>query len=81
MAEKNGSKVVVITGASSGIGAALAEHVGTRGASVVLVDRKGDLARYASEAWWNDTSAAQPDRERKLAESAIPARLRDPKEG
>lgn len=33
-------KVVVVTGASGGIGAALAEHLGTRGASVVLVARR-----------------------------------------
>jgi NADP-dependent 3-hydroxy acid dehydrogenase YdfG len=33
-------RVVVITGASSGIGAALAEHLGRRGASVVLVARR-----------------------------------------
>ncbi len=36
-------KVVVITGASSGIGAALAELLAGRGDSVVLVARRGDL--------------------------------------
>lgn len=35
-------KVVVITGASAGIGAALAELLGSRGASVVLVARRKD---------------------------------------
>jgi len=41
-------KVVVITGASSGIGAATAEEVGKRGASVVLVARRADLLRAAA---------------------------------
>jgi NADP-dependent 3-hydroxy acid dehydrogenase YdfG len=34
------NRVIVITGASSGIGAALAEHVGQQGARVVLVARR-----------------------------------------
>jgi NADP-dependent 3-hydroxy acid dehydrogenase YdfG len=38
-------KVVVITGASSGIGAALAELLASRGASVVLVARREDALR------------------------------------
>ena len=38
-------KVVVITGASGGIGAALAELLASRGASVVLVARRGDALR------------------------------------
>jgi NADP-dependent 3-hydroxy acid dehydrogenase YdfG len=37
------NKVVVITGASSGIGAALAELAASRGASVALVARRSDL--------------------------------------
>ena len=39
------SSVVVITGASSGIGAALAELLGSQGASVVLVARRGEPLR------------------------------------
>lgn len=35
--------------------------------SVILVDRKGDLARYASDAWWSDATAAPAVRDRKLA--------------
>src|SRR6185436_15501002 len=43
------------------------EQLLERGVSVLLVDRKGDLARYVSEAWWSDPAAAPPDRERKAA--------------
>jgi NADP-dependent 3-hydroxy acid dehydrogenase YdfG len=39
------NKVVVITGASSGIGAALAELLAGRGMAVVLVARRGDVLR------------------------------------
>jgi hypothetical protein len=41
------------------------EQLLERDISVVLVDRKGDLARYASPAWWSDPSA--DDRERRAA--------------
>lgn len=44
-----GDTVVAITGASSGIGAALSEMLSSRGASVVLVARRGDrLAEVAA---------------------------------
>jgi NADP-dependent 3-hydroxy acid dehydrogenase YdfG len=43
------SQVVVVTGSSAGIGAALAREVGKRGASVVLAARRADkLAEVAS---------------------------------
>jgi short-subunit dehydrogenase len=42
-------KVVVITGASSGIGAALAELLGSRGASLGLVARRADALRAVAE--------------------------------
>jgi DNA helicase HerA-like ATPase len=41
------------------------EQLLERDLSVLLVDRKGDLARYASPAWWDDPSAE--DRERRAA--------------
>jgi len=42
-------KVIVITGASSGIGAALATLVTERGASVVLVARREDMLRAVAD--------------------------------
>lgn len=42
------SKVIVITGASSGIGAALAEHVAAAGHSVVLVARRADALKQVA---------------------------------
>ena len=42
-------KVIVITGASSGIGAAFAETVAARGASVVLIARRGDALRAVAD--------------------------------
>ena len=45
------SQVVVVTGASAGIGASLARELGKRGASVVLAARRADkLAQVASES-------------------------------
>lgn len=41
------------------------EQLLERDVSVLLVDRKGDLARYASAAWWSDRDA--PDAERRAA--------------
>ncbi|HEX3759036.1 MAG TPA: DUF87 domain-containing protein, partial [Kofleriaceae bacterium] len=43
------------------------EQLLERDVSVVLVDRKGDLARYASDAWWTEASAPEAERARKLA--------------
>jgi DNA helicase HerA-like ATPase/energy-coupling factor transporter ATP-binding protein EcfA2 len=40
------------------------EQLLERGISVLLVDRKGDLARYASEAWWR---APGDEAERRMA--------------
>ena len=41
------------------------EQLLERGVSALLLDRKGDLARYANDAWWRDRT--QPDHERKAA--------------
>jgi len=41
------------------------EQLLERGVSALLLDRKGDLARYASDAWWNDPS--HPEHARKVA--------------
>ena len=43
----------------------LIEQLLERGVSALLLDRKGDLARYASEAWWADPHA--PDHARRAA--------------
>lgn len=42
---ENGSKVIVVTGASSGIGAALARELGRRGHTLVLAARNEDALR------------------------------------
>ncbi len=44
------------------------EQLLERGVSAVLVDRKGDLARYASEVWWNDRSHVDHARKAALRE-------------
>ncbi len=46
----------------------IAEQLLERGVSVLLVDRKGDLARYASDAWWHDPAAPEPARKTSLRE-------------
>jgi DNA helicase HerA-like ATPase len=44
------------------------EQLLERGVSALLVDRKGDLARYASDTWWNDTSHPEHARKQALRE-------------
>lgn len=44
----------------------VAEQLLERGISVLLVDRKGDLARYASQTWWTDASAPDAGRRADL---------------
>lgn len=45
----------------------IVEQLLERGVSALLVDRKGDLARYASDVWWNNSSQSENERQRKLA--------------
>ncbi|HEY6175217.1 MAG TPA: DUF87 domain-containing protein [Kofleriaceae bacterium] len=45
---------------------AIVEQLLERDLSVLLVDRKGDLARYASAAWWSDPDAEDRDRRAAL---------------
>jgi DNA helicase HerA-like ATPase/energy-coupling factor transporter ATP-binding protein EcfA2 len=44
----------------------IAEQLLERDVSVLLVDRKGDLARYAGDAWWSDPGAADHERRARL---------------
>ncbi len=62
------SHVTFIGGTGSGKTTAalnVVEQLLERGVSALLLDRKGDLARYASEAWWRDPTA--PDADRRIA--------------
>jgi hypothetical protein len=43
------------------------EQLLERGVSALLVDRKGDLARYASKAWWDETPSDPEAARRKAA--------------
>jgi hypothetical protein len=43
------------------------EQLLERGVSVVMVDRKGDLARYVSDAWWHEPSPVPEVGQRKRA--------------
>ena len=51
----------------------LVEQLLARGVSAVLVDRKGDLARYASAAWWDER---HPDAARERDRQALRGRVR-----
>src|SRR4029453_16651124 len=47
---------------------AIVEQLLEREVPVLLVDRKGDLARYASAAWWSDADADNRERRTALGE-------------
>lgn len=71
-----GERVVVVTGASSGIGAALAVLLAGRGDRVVVAARRGDVlsalaARCAGRALPIVTDVTRRDDVRRLAESAL----------
>lgn len=66
-------KVVVITGASSGIGAALARQLGRRGDYVVLGARRGELLREVAAGSGQDALAVVSD----VTKRAEVDRLRD----
>lgn len=60
------SHVTFVGGTGSGKTTAalhVIEQLLERGISALLLDRKGDLARYASKAWWSDRS--HPDHARR----------------
>jgi NADP-dependent 3-hydroxy acid dehydrogenase YdfG len=54
-------KVVVVTGASSGIGAALAQLLGSRGASVILVARRAAVLRDIARGSGSKATAVVAD--------------------
>jgi NAD(P)-dependent dehydrogenase (short-subunit alcohol dehydrogenase family) len=66
-------KVAIVTGASSGIGAAIAEAMSTAGAKVVLTGRDHDRLRRAAEACPGPTHPVAAD----LADDASPWRIVD----
>jgi hypothetical protein len=62
------SHVTFVGGTGSGKTTAalhMIEQLLERGVSALLLDRKGDLARYASNEWWTDSS--HPEHARKVA--------------
>jgi NAD(P)-dependent dehydrogenase (short-subunit alcohol dehydrogenase family) len=66
-------KVAIVTGASSGIGAAVAEAMSEAGASVVLTGRDHDRLRHVAESCRGPTHAVAAD----LADEAAPRRIVD----
>src|SRR6516225_8326624 len=74
-------KVVVITGASSGLGEAAARHLSAEGASVVLGARRAkrvqslanELSRNGGKALAIETDVSSFDQVKKLVDGAVQA--------
>jgi NAD(P)-dependent dehydrogenase (short-subunit alcohol dehydrogenase family) len=70
-----GGAAVIVTGASSGIGAATARQLGAAGASVVLVGRRADalavqaglITEAGGQALWVPADLADPDSAHRIA--------------
>jgi NADP-dependent 3-hydroxy acid dehydrogenase YdfG len=79
MTDNISGKVIVITGASSGMGAAAATYLGARGASVVLGARRADriealaaeIAKTGGKATAVATDVTKREDVRKLVETAV----------
>lgn len=79
MSDNIAGKVIVITGASSGVGAATARHLAERGATVVLGARRTDrleaLSRELNEAGHKakavTTDVTDKDEVKRLVDSAV----------
>lgn len=81
MNENIAGKVIVITGASSGMGAAAARHLAAKGVSVVLAARRadridaivGDITGSGGKAIAVATDVTRLDEMRRLAETTVNA--------
>ncbi|MEZ2587250.1 SDR family NAD(P)-dependent oxidoreductase [Kluyvera intermedia] len=60
MSDNIAGKVIVITGASSGMGEAAARHLAANGAKVVLAARRLDRIEELSPANWNSRAKKLP---------------------
>lgn len=60
MTSNNSPKTVLITGGASGIGLAMAEHLGSMGHQLILADLNGDAASSAATQLKNQQINAQP---------------------
>ena len=79
MSDSIQGKVVVITGASSGLGEATARHLATRGAKVVLGARRteklqaicADIQRAGGEATFNTMDVTSLESAKDLVDLAV----------
>src|SRR3954471_23053669 len=81
MSDNIEGKVIIITGASSGMGAAAARHLAAQGASIVLAARRADrieslvadIAASGGKAVAVATDVTKLDDMRRVAETAVRA--------